>query len=116
MNSDELWFILANISNEKKVSLIEKYGDETTIKKYKDEIKEFKKVKIDLNTDERINEFRNYINSFGIGYITIKSKEYPESLRYITDPAYVLFYKGNIDLLNKRLAAVIGARKCTRVS
>ncbi|GAA0085400.1 DNA-processing protein DprA [Clostridium sp. CTA-7] len=114
MNSDELWLILANISNEKKVSLIEKYGDETTIKKYKDEIKEFKKVKIDLNTDERINEFRNYINSFGIGYITIKSKEYPESLRYITDPPYVLFYKGNIDLLNKRLAAVIGARKCTQ--
>lgn len=115
MRNDELWFILINISNSKKLYLLEKYSDESSIRKYKNSISELQKIKDNnLVTEDKVKEFNDYINSNGIEYITIKSKAYPESLKYVQDPPYVLFYKGNIELLNGKLGAVIGARKCTQ--
>ena len=114
MKNDELWFILTSISNEKKLLLLEKYENESNIRNQKNEIREFQKIKDKDISEEKISDFNNYINSNGIGYITIKSKEYPETLKHIEEPPYVLFYKGNLELLMGRLAAVIGARKCTQ--
>lgn len=45
--------------------------------------------------------------------ITYKDKEYPEKLRNITDCPLILFYKGNINLLNKKTIAIIGSRDCS---
>lgn len=114
MKNDELWFILTNISNDKKLSLLNNYKNESIIRNHKDGIKELQKIKGKEVSEEKINDFKNYINSNGIGYITIKSKEYPEMLRHIEEPPYVLFYKGNLELLKERSGAVIGARKCTQ--
>lgn len=114
MKNDELWFILTNISNEKKMLLLNKYKNETNIRNNKNDIVELKKVREQDISDDKISNFKNYISSNGIGYITIKSKEYPEVLKHIEDPPYVLFYKGYLDLLKRRTAAVVGARKCTQ--
>lgn len=113
MRKDEIWFILLDLPNKKKVNLLKLYKDEGEIRKNKDYIKEFKGKNLDLITEEKIECFIDYINNNGIGYITIKSKEYPNDLNYVEDPPYVLFYKGNLDLLKGELAAIIGARKCT---
>ncbi len=51
----------------------------------------------------------------GISFITIKDEKYPEKLaqREVCPPS-VLFYKGNIDLLNSSCVAVVGTRTCSR--
>lgn len=115
MRSDELWFVLSNISNRKKLYLLDKYKNEGNIRKCKSSIIELQKIKSsDLVTEDKIKEFNDYINNNGIKYITIKSKEYPESLKHVQDPPYVLFYKGSIELLKGKLGAIIGARRCTQ--
>lgn len=113
MRFDELWFILLKLSNEKKVKLIKKYKKEEDIRRNKNSIKELKDIDLNELTEEKIIEFSNYINSNGITYITINYKEYPEILNHLHEPPYVLFYKGNLDLLKGKLGGIIGARKCT---
>ncbi|NLA78546.1 MAG: DNA-protecting protein DprA [Erysipelothrix sp.] len=44
--------------------------------------------------------------------ITIFDRHYPNSLRLLTQPPFVLFYQGNINLLSsRRCVAIIGSRK-----
>lgn len=45
--------------------------------------------------------------------INIYDANYPERLKYITNPPYILFCRGNIDLLNKKSIAIVGSRKAT---
>lgn len=50
----------------------------------------------------------------GIGILTILDKEYPDKLANIYDPPYVLYYKGNLSLINRpRKIAVVGTRRMT---
>ena len=44
-------------------------------------------------------------------YITILDDEYPERLRALRYPPWVLFYKGNLSLLNKPMIGIIGSRE-----
>ena len=114
MNKDEIWFILLNISNENKIRLLTQYKNESNIRKNKSSIDILNSIKLNEVSEEKINEFENYIKNKGIGYITINSKEYPKDLhRYELNKPYVIFYKGNLDLLKNNLVAVIGSRKCT---
>ncbi|MBM6860999.1 DNA-protecting protein DprA, partial [Clostridium saudiense] len=52
-----------------------------------------------------------YINENNINYITINSEYYPEKLKEIDDAPYVLFYKGDLSLLNHNMVAIVGSRK-----
>lgn len=45
--------------------------------------------------------------------VTILDEEYPDPLKFITRPPFVLFYHGDISLLSKKNLAVVGSRKCT---
>ena len=113
MEYNEIWFILMNLTNCKKNKLIEKYNNEEYIRKNSKRIKELDKVNLDEITDEKIKSFTKYIKNNNISYITINSKEYPESLKHVDEPPYVIFYKGNLELLKGNLVAVIGSRKCS---
>src|SRR3712207_2592990 len=54
------------------------------------------------------------MNSRGIGFITIDDDIYPQRLKEIYDPPYMLFYIGNIDIIsNKYMIAVVGSRKAS---
>lgn len=44
------------------------------------------------------------------GVITILDKEYPATLKQLRYPPFVLFYKGNPELLNQSALSVIGSR------
>lgn len=113
MKSSDIWFILMKLSNNKKIKLLEKYKNEENIRKNSGKIKELQEVDLKELTEDKIESFNEYIKNNGIRYITIKSKDYPEKLKYVEEPPYVIFYKGNLDLLKGRLAAVVGARKCS---
>ncbi len=45
--------------------------------------------------------------------ITILDKEYPKQLLDLEFPPFVLFYQGDIGLLNNELIAVVGSRSCS---
>lgn len=55
-------------------------------------------------------------------YITCLDEEYPEQLRALRHPPWVIFFRGDISLLRRRMIAVIGSRQlepygemCTRM-
>ena len=43
-------------------------------------------------------------------YITICDADYPDRLRELVKPPYVLFYKGNIEILNDAAVSIVGSR------
>lgn len=45
--------------------------------------------------------------------LSILDKEYPFELKNIYNPPALLFYQGNLDLLNKEKLALVGSRRCT---
>jgi DNA processing protein len=113
MDKDELWFILLELSNEKKLKLLIKYKSIRYIKNNKDNIIELSNITKDFN-EEEIVEFDEYMKKNGIKYITVSSEEYPKTLISAYNPPFALFYIGNLDLLKNKLIAVIGARNCTQ--
>ncbi len=46
-------------------------------------------------------------------FITILDTEYPEKLTEIYNPPAILFYSGNLDLLQQKSLAMVGSRKAT---
>lgn len=78
---------------------------------------------INLNIKENIVKYKShsYLNSIkealykkSIKYICIDDKEYPKKLKEIYNPPKLLFYKGDINILNNELnIAMVGSRKCT---
>jgi DNA processing protein len=45
--------------------------------------------------------------------VSIEEDEYPELLKEIFYPPFLLFYKGNLNINGRKTLAVVGARKCT---
>lgn len=48
---------------------------------------------------------------YDCSFMTICDDIYPNKLREMEHPPWILFYKGNIELLNEKISAVIGSRK-----
>ncbi|POA10362.1 DNA-protecting protein DprA [Staphylococcus argensis] len=49
-----------------------------------------------------------------VNVLSINDAEYPQSLKEIYDPPYILFYRGNLHMLNHpRKLAIIGSRSAT---
>ena len=117
MREYELWFIVANISNQTKIELIKKYNNEENIYNNIDSIDncyiykggEYERLK--STTISQGTALFQFINKNNINYLTINSEYYPESLKEIDDAPYVLFYKGDISLLNYNMVAIVGSRK-----
>ena len=61
-----------------------------------------------LNKEEfdsdKLHEMKEQLDC---NYITIFDDDYPDALKQINCPPFVLFYKGNIDLLNKKKLCLI---------
>ena len=62
-----------------------------------------------INMDEEISILMKH----KVKVINLKSAEYPEDLKNISQSPLFLYYKGNIKLLNTRKIAVVGTRKAT---
>ena len=73
-----------------KLKEIRQHTEKTPLEKYKKDL-EIKEIK----------------------FISYFDKEYPEKLKEILDPPFGLFYKGKLDLLNKKSVAIVGTRNAT---
>lgn len=71
--------------------------------KYKGEYKQIKKA-IEINESWEIVEYKH-------NYLTILDENYPKVLFELDEPPFILFYEGNIDLLQFSKVSVIGSRK-----
>lgn len=116
----KLWMILLDISNNYKIKLINKYKSEKDIyDNFEYIIREnnilLKKFKTydNYNLTKEIDLLTEKLKKNNIKFIVTTDKEYPEELKYYDDRPYVLFYKGNINLLKGLKVAFVGARKCT---
>ena len=79
---------------------------------------------INLNIKESIVKYKSHsyleelkvkIYERDVKYICIEDKEYPERLKHIHNPPVLLFYRGDISLLNDDLnLAMVGSRHPTR--
>jgi len=58
--------------------------------------------------------YRKKIKNKNISFVDISEKSFPPQLKKIYDPPLVLFYEGNLEILNKRpCVAIVGSRKCS---
>ena len=48
--------------------------------------------------------------------ITIFDDNYPDAFKNLAYPPYVIFYRGNLELLEKEAIAVVGSRDCSKYS
>ena len=58
--------------------------------------------------------YRQKISKGNFSFVDISENRFPEQLKKIYDPPLVLFYEGNLEMLNKRpCIAIVGSRKCS---
>ncbi|MDR0832010.1 MAG: DNA-processing protein DprA [Bacillales bacterium] len=77
---------------------------------------EYQKISQALKEKEYISleSYQEAINNLPYKYISLLDKEYPEKLKKIDMPPYVLYYKGNIDLLKEnKFLSIVGSRAFT---
>lgn len=61
-----------------------------------------------------LDEIKEKLYKESIQYICIEDEEYPENLKNIYNPPLVLFYKGDLSIINNNLnIAMVGSRKPT---
>jgi len=60
-----------------------------------------------------IDTFIKDVESSNVKMITYYSDEYPDSLKQMINPPFVLYYKGRIELLKTFCFCIIGTRHCT---
>lgn len=76
--------------------------------------KDILKTKYEIFINELINfnpkQFCAGLEKRGIGCITIFSDNYPSKLLNLKNPPYVLYYVGDLSLLNAKSVAVVGTR------
>ncbi len=71
----------------------------------------FLKARDRINPDKVLADVTNR----GIKYLTFEDDRYPVMLKNIDNPPSVLYYKGDLDLVNfERTLAVVGSRKTSR--
>lgn len=100
-----------------KINLfLKKFGilDFNDIHNYKDEIiKNFGLsffADLETITNARVSTYIKNLTSRNIFCLTYINEKYPDKLLEINDFPIVLFYKGDIDLINSRCFAIVGTR------
>lgn len=116
----ELWLIILEISNRRKIKLIDEYKSckivydnfEDILKKEPSTAKKLKNFqKEDLIIE--VLRLKDILKKKNIGYITYANPTYKEKLKEILDTPFFLFYIGNIDIIKDKIIAIVGARKCS---
>lgn len=70
---------------------------------------EYSSIKRAIKRDEKWFDIK-----YSGNYITILDEDYPKVLLELEDPPYILFYEGNLDLLNNPKVCIIGSRDCSK--
>ncbi|OQY40045.1 MAG: hypothetical protein B6229_02540 [Spirochaetaceae bacterium 4572_7] len=59
----------------------------------------------------RLQEILDFLNKEKIATVIITDDIYPESLKEIFDPPFLLYVRGNVDALKGNLVSIVGTRK-----
>lgn len=114
----KVWFATLPLSNNIKMTLInnlkseeEVFENRKTLKKINDK---YLKV-LDTPLDNEIcYKVKGEIDRGVYKIVTYLDEEYPRDLKEIKDSPYVLFFKGELEEINKRKTlAIVGSRNCT---
>lgn len=112
------------LTYRKKEKLLDIFEDITEIFNIKNLINKRESI-LTIITEEEYSILKNQANEKciedilknlkekNIDYITYNSKEYPITLKNIDTPPYVLYYKGNKNLLKTDCFAIVGSRQIT---
>ena len=121
MEDAYLLMSLAGISSKKQLELVQKFGSSQNVWMSflrphvlstilsSDAIDEITKI---MNSS-KLEDFKFGLQQTGINYITIEDERYSKRLKETFEPPTVLYYKGNISLLNADAIAIVGTRVCT---
>lgn len=117
MNDYDLWFILLNISNKRKINLIKRFKSTKEIWYYTVNECNYKQDKFDRNIKwekDKIDFVKNLIFKDKIKIVTFMNNDYPDALKNYDDSPFALFYKGNIKKLNESInISIVGSRECS---
>ncbi len=126
LSENELRYVLAlqrtpNLGDISAKKLLRKIGSAEGIFKEKKTnllkidgigISKLKDLNIKLQLDEADEELR-FIVDHQIDYAYFKDKMYPEKLKHAVDCPILIFSKGNLDLVNRKIISIVGSRKIT---
>ncbi|MCD7894223.1 MAG: DNA-processing protein DprA [Erysipelotrichaceae bacterium] len=74
---------------------------------------DFNKITKAIKEHEEIDLilFKDMLKVMNCKYTTLLSKDYPERLKTMNAPPYVLYYYGNLDLVNNKTIGIVGMRQ-----
>lgn len=74
---------------------------------------DFQKIFYAIMAKEEVDysKMKEIKESLNCNYVTVISKNYPIKLKHLNRPPFVLFYKGDLSLLNNKCVSIIGSRK-----
>ena len=126
-NKEELsifWFSLFDKITNKKLGQLAEIADSfaslrENLSKYKDEV--VKVVGLETYSNLKLSQSDAFIKKMidkladkGAKFTTVVSDDYPKMLKDIEDFPYILYYKGDLSVVNGKTIAVVGTRKPTR--
>lgn len=64
-----------------------------------------------ITNKEQVNkeEVKKVVSELNVDFIDLLDERYPQILKQVYKPPFVLFYKGDLNLLNKKIIAITGA-------
>ena len=123
MNIYDLWFASVKMSNKIKNYLLKNFKSTREIYIHsifnRDSIfvsKDYNKIYGELKkawNRDKLESLLEYSLNEGIESVNSCAEKYPYRLKNYDDSPSVLFYKGNIDILNNVSVAMVGARDCS---
>ncbi|NLK64997.1 MAG: DNA-protecting protein DprA [Tissierellia bacterium] len=115
-----LWLSVNGISNKRISMLLDYFGsigdlwDNFEFEKYNLSIlKPDTIIKLSESKNDFEEKILEKLNREDVKIVTIFDEDYPNKLKQIDSAPYLLYYKGNLDFINKISIAVIGSRKAT---
>lgn len=70
------------------------------------------KMFLESRNEGKIKAYLKNMEAYGVGYVAVDDRDYPEELYGLFEPVYVLYYRGCF--LKHRLSiGMVGARRCT---
>lgn len=76
---------------------------------------DYNKIKKAIEENEQYDNqlIKQTIKQISSNYVTILDDDYPQTLRALKDPPFVLFYYGDLSLTRQACLAMIGMRMCS---
>lgn len=112
-----IWFNMLKVRNEIKYEMIKRFSIEDIFVFRNSFINQFnlsKEEKEEFNNNKyynKANDVLKYNKKNGIGVISINDCMYPSMLKSIYAPPIVIYYKGNIEILNNRFVSIFTGKK-----